>query len=116
MKKNLLNIIKDNNDNDEIKGICILDSAGFETPLLKEEKPIINNQVIIKEKNGDELENAIKFDEIEDELARDKAQTERFIEQLIIFSSFSSFSLLLIMQQFFQQILYQVFFFNYFFS
>ena len=74
---------KDNND-EEIKGICILDSAGFETPLLKEEKPIINNQVIIKEKNGDELENAIKFDEIEDDLARDKAQTERFIEQLII--------------------------------
>ena len=46
---------KDNNDDDEIKGICILDSAGFETPLLKEEKPIINNHVIIKEKNGDEL-------------------------------------------------------------
>ena len=77
---------KDNNDDDEIKGICILDSAGFETPLLKEEKQIINNKVIIEQnkKNGDELENAIKFDEIEDELARDKAQTERFIEQLII--------------------------------
>ena len=75
---------KDNND-EEIKGICILDSAGFETPLLKEEKLINNNKVIIKDKkNGDELENAIKFDEIEDDLARDKAQTERFIEQLII--------------------------------
>ena len=75
---------KDNND-EEIKGICILDSAGFETPLLKEEKQINNNKVIIKEKkNGDELENAIKFDEVEDDLARDKAQTERFIEQLII--------------------------------
>ena len=75
---------KDNND-EEIKGICILDSAGFETPLLKEEKLINNNKVIIKEKkNGDELENAIKFDEVEDDLARDKAQTERFIEQLII--------------------------------
>ena len=75
---------KDNND-EEIKGICILDSAGFETPLLKEEKLIINNQVIIKgKKSGDELENAIKFDEIEEDLARDKAQTERFIEQLII--------------------------------
>ena len=36
-------------------------------------------------KNGvSDLEKAIKFDEIEDILSRDKAQTERFIEQLII--------------------------------
>ena len=42
---------KDNND-EEIKGICILDSAGFETPLLKEEKLINNNKVIIKDKKN----------------------------------------------------------------
>ena len=83
---------KDNNEGKEIKeikGICILDSAGFETPLLKEKRDDFNeeekdkvNQLNIK--SNDELENAIKYDEIEDELARDKAQTERFIEQLII--------------------------------
>ena len=39
---------------------------------------------LIKEDKQNELENAIKFDEVEDELSRDKAQTERFIEQLII--------------------------------
>ena len=78
---------KDNND-EEIKGICILDSAGFETPLLEEEKIEVNKDNIKNEQNPKnkeyDLENAIKFDEIEDELARDKAQTERFIEQLII--------------------------------
>ena len=66
------------------KGICILDSAGFETPLLKNEKNenIEKKENIKEEKN--ELENNLKYDEIEDELSRDKAQTERFIEQLII--------------------------------
>lgn len=73
-----------------VKGICILDSAGFETPLLKDEKQNNENDKINKDnesslKNGqNELESAIKYDEIEDDLSRDKAQTERFIEQLII--------------------------------
>ena len=78
---------KDINDNEEINGICILDSAGFETPLLKDEIDIQNKDDKdneLNEKNKDDLENAIKDDEIEDDLARDKAQTERFIEQLII--------------------------------
>ena len=82
---------KDNDDGEEeeINGICILDSAGFETPLLIEKKNALNEDEKEKEneskmKNNDELENAIKYDEIDDELARDKAQTERFIEQLII--------------------------------
>ena len=76
-------------DKGEEEGICILDSAGFETPLLKEKKISENNEIekeeIEKEEeNKDKLENIIKLDEIEDELSRDKAQTERFIEQLIL--------------------------------
>ena len=74
-------------DTNEEKGICILDSAGFETPLLKGEQKKINKKIINYGREGNksnELENAIKYDEIEDELSRDKAQTERFIEQLII--------------------------------
>ena len=82
---------REENSNEE-KGICIIDSAGFETPLLKgakknreEEKSINDNNKsdISKNNKSNELENAIKYD-IEDELSRDKAQTERFIEQLII--------------------------------
>ena len=72
----------------EEKGICILDSAGFETPLLKNDKDIenkINEYELNKElRNKNELENFIKYDKIKDELSRDKAQTERFIEELII--------------------------------
>ena len=78
-------------DDEEIEGICILDSAGFETPLLRENEEnkkevdklqeSINN---IKQYKSNDVENAIKYDRVEDDLARDKAQTERFIEQLII--------------------------------
>jgi len=75
---------KDDNNNNEEKGICILDSAGFETPLLKEEKMLNQKKQIFHEEKKNEVENAIKYDEIEDDLSRDKAQTERFIEQLII--------------------------------
>ena len=76
-------------DKGEEEGICILDSAGFETPLLKEKKANENNEtekeeMEKEEENKDKLENIIKLDEIEDELSRDKAQTERFIEQLIL--------------------------------
>ena len=80
-------------DINEEKGICILDSAGFETPLLREEKVIVEKKQIYKDiyKNENveqnkknELEKAMKSDEIEMELSRDKAQTERFIEQLIL--------------------------------
>ena len=73
-----------NDNNNEEKGICILDSAGFETPLLKDEKMLNQKKQIFHEDKQNELENAIKYDEIEDDLSRDKAQTERFIEQLII--------------------------------
>ena len=74
-----------NNPKDN-KGICILDSAGFETPLLKNKGKKNNNEVEINKiaNKSNALEDAIKYDEIEDELSRDKAQTERFIEQLII--------------------------------
>jgi hypothetical protein len=71
----------------EEESICILDSAGFETPLLRNR----NDDTKKNEKKDDELknsinnevENIIKIDP-EEELSRDKAQTERFIEQLII--------------------------------
>ena len=71
----------------EEENICILDSAGFETPLLRQR----NDDNKKDEKKADELrhsinnevENIIKIDP-EEELSRDKAQTERFIEQLII--------------------------------
>ena len=69
----------------EEKGICILDSAGFETPLLKEKsKEEETSKEDNKEEKKSQLENALKYDEVEDDLSRDKAQTERFIEQLII--------------------------------
>ncbi len=64
------------------KGICILDSAGFETPLLKNENKNENNNN--EKKSENELENNLKYDSFTNELSRDKAQTERFIEQLII--------------------------------
>ncbi len=73
---------KDNKEDEEIKGICILDSEGIETPLLKEENDKPNNEEQKKklnDKNKDDLGNAIKYDEIEDDLSRDKEQTERFI-------------------------------------
>ena len=63
----------------EIKGLCILDSAGFETPLLKEEFEEIKNN---KEENSEFMQN-LEYG-IEDDLSRDKAQIEKFIEQLII--------------------------------
>ena len=69
----------------EEKDICILDSAGFETPLLidKRHKEIGTEE--IKKINEDKnIESIINRDMVEDELSKDKAQTERFIEELII--------------------------------
>ena len=67
----------------EEKGICILDSAGFETPLLigKEDK---ENRMNENEDQNKNIESLINRDIIEEELSKDKAQTERFIEELII--------------------------------
>ena len=66
-------------------GLCILDSAGHEAPLLLSNevefsKESINKNNLDKEK---ELEEMKKRDE-EEELSKDKANTERFIERLII--------------------------------
>ena len=66
-------------------GLCILDSAGHEAPLLLSNevefsKESINKNNLDKEK---QLEEMIKRDE-EEELSKDKANTERFIERLII--------------------------------
>ena len=66
-------------EKDSEKGICLLDSAGIETPLL---------DVDIQEKGQDEIiQDADKYNSFVkklDEIAKDKGQTERFIEELII--------------------------------
>ena len=70
------------------QGICLLDSAGFETPLL-------NNEILLEEENKENKENkkGNSKDEFDknlsyisklNEIAKDKGQTERFIEELII--------------------------------
>ena len=73
----------------EEKGVCILDSAGFESPLLKNEhyfednwnKEILNGNGY---ENENKLENYLKFNKKKEQLSRDKAHTERLIEQIII--------------------------------
>ena len=81
----------------EEAGICILDSAGFETPLLSNDKYIKDE---LQKKEGpskqeiEEFNKMIELNKIEDILARDKAQTERFIEHLII--SFSDMIILVV--------------------
>ena len=75
----------------EEKGVCILDSAGFESPLLKNEHYFEDNrnkEILNGNGNGYEnenkLENYLKFNKIKEQLSRDKAHTERLIEQIII--------------------------------
>ena len=59
------------------KNICLLDSAGFETPLL-------NDEIFEDEENKDNhYEKLVYFKKI-NRISKDKAQTERFIEELII--------------------------------
>ena len=88
-------------ENDSEKDVCLLDSAGFETPLLKDELILqgkkedsskkdvdknINEEKVNDDNNNKkktEFELQREFDEFEYELAKDKTQTERFIEQLI---------------------------------
>ena len=64
------------------KGICLLDSAGFETPLLNDEISELENQEK-EEIKGNYDDNLLYFQKIE-RISKDKAQTERFIEELII--------------------------------
>ena len=67
------------------KEICLLDSAGFETPLLNDE--IIDENGKINEDNKANKqnidENLLYLQKIE-QISKDKSQTERFIEELII--------------------------------
>jgi len=71
--------------------ICLLDSAGFETTLLldvieEENKNIEKNKNNVKknEEKQDEINKNISIIERLSEISRDKSQTERFIEELII--------------------------------
>ena len=84
-------------DKGEEAGICILDSAGFETPLLSNDK-YIKDELKKKEESSkqesEEFNKMIELNKIEDLLARDKAQTERFIEHLII--SFSDMIIIVV--------------------
>ena len=66
------NIEKGNNNR-----LCILDSEGLESPLLKDE-----NTSNKEEKKNYDMD--IKFEIIDNTLSTDKAQTERFIEQIIL--------------------------------
>ena len=74
--------IKYTGENDSDKGICLLDSAGFETPLLNEEMDQTKDQQNIGYINDND-DNLIYLQKI-DRISKDKAQTERFIEELII--------------------------------
>ena len=86
-------------ENESEKGVCLLDSAGFETPLLKDELLMKEKKEDLSKKDEDknikdennksntkktDFQIKREFDELEYELAKDKTQTERFIEQLII--------------------------------
>ena len=62
-------------------GICLIDSAGFETPLLEEE---VRNLETDNLETGNEMEQNYKYMQELNEIAKDKGQIERFIEELII--------------------------------
>jgi hypothetical protein len=64
----------------EEQGICILDSAGNESPLLKKKELCQKNDY----KEKEQLENNKSYDNIKDKLSKDKAMTELFIEKAII--------------------------------
>ena len=74
----------------EETGLCLLDSVGFDTPLLENEitnhkENSENSENKNKEDNEkNEFDKMIKYDQKEDILSKDKMQTERFIENLII--------------------------------
>jgi len=70
----------------EEAGICILDTAGLETPLLNRDK--------LNKKENEEFNNMIELKKIESQLAWDKTQTELFIQNLII--SFSDIIILVV--------------------
>ena len=65
------------------EGICLLDSAGFETPLLNGEIPDFNKENENNENKHEVDKNIAIMDKLQ-EIAKDKGQTERFIEELII--------------------------------
>ena len=76
--------------------ICLLDSAGFETPLLLEDIEEDDKHIEVNEINKnenkknriedkqDEINKNISFIEKISDISKDKSQTERFIEELII--------------------------------
>ena len=63
--------------------ICLLDSAGIETPLLIDEIKDNEEQTNENDKKNEVDKNISFMDKLE-EIAKDKGQTERFIEELII--------------------------------
>ena len=66
---------------DSEKGICLLDSAGIETPLLNDD---IQEEENSENENKNEYDKKLSREEKYQEIAKDKGQTERFIEELII--------------------------------
>jgi len=69
------------------KGFTILDSAGLQTPLLKEDKKIEQKE----NKNSNNIKKTQTFNEKDfkeyENLYKDKTQTENFIQNLILFLS-----------------------------
>ena len=74
-------------EKDEEKGICILDTEGHETPLLFEKESEEINSIDNNRKETDNMKYFnydIKRAKINEELNRDKANTEEFIEECIL--------------------------------
>lgn len=74
-------------EKEEEKGICILDTEGHETPLLFEKESEEINSIDNNRKETDNMKYFnydIKRTKINEELHRDKANTEEFIEECIL--------------------------------
>lgn len=66
------------------KGVCLLDSAGIETPLLDDDVKDEEEKKNDENDGKNEIDNNLMMMDKYQEIAKDKGQTERFIEELII--------------------------------
>ena len=66
------------------KGVCLLDSAGIETPLLDDDIKDEEEKKNDENDGKNEIDNNLMMMDKYQEIAKDKGQTERFIEELII--------------------------------
>ena len=73
--------------NNTNRHIIILDSVGFEKPILKEADDLNRNEIMEEEKEEEEKENEKKQKKIFKEKANDKAMTEMFLTNFILKNS-----------------------------